>query len=117
MNPVAAIALVFFGGVLGGLGRWGLAQLLPERVNTFAANVTACAIAGVALAMPGSLAVMVGAGIAGALSTWSTFASEMGRLIKASDWAELAKYALFTQAIGLCAVWFGHMCASMYLGA
>lgn len=66
---------VFAGAVLGGMGRLFLARRLPPLWGTFTANMLACALLGWA---PSSL--ILGAGLAGALSTWSTLAKEVGSL-------------------------------------
>lgn len=66
---------VFVGAVLGGIGRLFLARRLPPLWGTFIANMLACALLGWA---PNSL--LLAAGLAGALSTWSTLAKEVGSL-------------------------------------
>lgn len=104
------ITAVFVGGVIGGLARWALSRALPVRVGTWAANMVGCAILGYVAAMPQITQlwqVAAGAGLAGALTTWSTLAKELGELIKTKQWGEVARYALGTALIGIAFVVFG----------
>jgi len=107
VSPALAILAVFVGGVLGGLGRWALACALPERVGTWAANMVGCAILGYAATMSEVWQVAAGADLAGALTTWSTLAKELGELIKTKQWGEVARYGLGTALIGIAFVVFG----------
>ena len=102
------LAVVFAGGVLGGMGRFALTRLINNaRAATFAANTVACTIAGFAATAPIAWQIGLGAGFAGALSTWSTFARELGDLIKAGRHREALVHALRTAVIGIVAAWFG----------
>lgn len=70
---------VFLGGAIGGVGRLFLSRTLPPLWGTFVANMLACALLGWATSH--TIAPMfLGAGLAGALSTWSTLAKEVGTL-------------------------------------
>ena len=102
------LAVVFTGGLLGGMARFALSRLIDNaRAATFAANTVACTIAGFAATAPIAWQIGLGAGFAGALSTWSTFARELGDLIKAGRHREALRYALRTAVIGIVAAWFG----------
>ena len=102
------LAVVFAGGVLGGMARFGLTRLIDNaRAATFAANTVACTIAGFAATTPVAWQLTLGAGLAGALSTWSTLARELGDLIAAGRHREALRYALRTAVLGIVAVWFG----------
>lgn len=92
---------------LGGLSRWALSRVLPERVGTFAANAAAATVLGASLALPEPWQAAVGAGFAGALSTWSTLAKECGELVKRREWATLSKYTALTAAFGVAGAGFG----------
>lgn len=109
LNDASLLTLIaiFTGGFLGGLARWALTRALPERVGTWAANVSASAVLGFATTLPGIWQFALGAGFAGALSTFSTLAKELGGLIRRKEWGEATKYALRTVLIGLVAAWFG----------
>lgn len=102
------LAVVFAGGVLGGMARFALTRLIDNaRAATFAANTVACAVAGFAVTAPVPWQIALGAGFAGALSTWSTFARELGDLIAAGRHRTALRYALRTAVLGIVAAWFG----------
>ena len=102
------LAVVFAGGVLGGMARFGLTRLIENaRAATFAANTVACTIAGFAATAPIAWQIGLGAGFAGALSTWSTFSRELGDMITAGKRQQALRYALRTAVLGIVGAWFG----------
>ena len=102
------LAVVFAGGVLGGMGRFALTRLINNaRAATFAANVVASTIAGFAATAPIAWQIGLGAGFAGALSTWSTFSRELGDMITAGKRQQALRYALRTAVLGIVGAWFG----------
>ena len=102
------LAVVFAGGMLGGMSRFALTKLIDNaHAATFAANTVACTIAGFAATAPIAWQIALGAGFAGALSTWSTFARELGDLITAGQHRQALRYALRTAVLGIAAAWFG----------
>ena len=102
------LAVVFTGGVLGGMARYGLTRLIDNaRAATFAANTVACTIAGLAATAPIAWQLALGAGFAGALSTWSTFSRELGDMITAGKRQQALRYALRTAVLGIVGAWFG----------
>lgn len=108
----AGIALAAIGAALGGMARyalWRWATVMACRpvLGTFLANVAASGVAGWAFAMwssdPGSVwGVAVGAGFAGALSTWSTLAGEIVDFAREKSWWAIG-YPLATVAAGATA--------------
>lgn len=121
-----SIALVALGGFGGGLGRWGLLRVLPDRPAIFAANLAACTLAGVAFGISQEAAfaaqswqartvLALSVGVAGGLSTWSTLAKHCGELLRERQWKTLAIYLGFTLAVGVVAagrgVRWGHFIA------
>lgn len=71
------LLLVAAGGAAGALLRWGLTLLGRAPWPTVAANVAGSLLLGVVVAAGPSWAVtLLGAGVAGALTTYSTFALE-----------------------------------------
>ena len=64
-------------------------------------------MAGFAATAPAAWQLALGAGFAGALSTWSTFARELGDLITAGQHRQALRYALRTAVLGIAAAWFG----------
>lgn len=77
---------VFIGGMIGGLTRYILSKLLPALWGTWTANTLACLLLASSVAHPERHLIM-GAGIAGAMSTWSTLAAELGELLKTRQYA------------------------------
>jgi fluoride exporter len=74
---VTEALLVLVGGAAGALLRWGLSLLGPTPWSTLAANVTGSLLLGVVVATgPAWATTLLGAGVAGALTTWSTLALE-----------------------------------------
>lgn len=111
-NPttlITATVAVFLGGVLGGLARWALSRIPAERVGTFAANMAGATILGFVAAAPDVWQLAAGVGFAGALSTWSTLAKEIGELINAKKYGEAARYIAWTAALGIVSAYFGLM--------
>ena len=103
---VAFGTAAFIGGTLRGL----LAQWFPLYVGTFVANILAAFAAGMAIGFSMALddtgaanflKPVIAMGFAGALSTWSTLASELASLIKTKKWRKLSMYLGLTLALGL----------------
>lgn len=96
--------LVLAGGAVGALLRWGLALLGRSPWSTLAANVTGSLLLGVVVTVaPPWVVTLVGVGVAGALTTWSTFALEAVTRPR----GRAALYVLVTLAAGGCAFGLG----------
>ena len=80
MSAILAVAL---GGFLGGVLRSLLAGWPGGLRGTFTANLVAVVVLGLTLGYGGLPALAAGVGFAGALSTWSTLAREIGDLLQA----------------------------------
>ena len=112
-TTLAAIAAVATGGMIGGLTRYLLAQTLPSRWGTFTANMLACLIVGFVTEKANTQALSPGlyafavAGLAGATSTWSTLAKELGNLLKSKKYAQCVGYLLATVSAGVALVYVG----------
>ncbi len=107
---IASVAAVAVGGFFGGLARWALGRAVPARegrVGTFAANIVASAVLGLSTALPGLWQVMAAVGFAAGMSTMSTFARELGNLLRQRRWWEFTRYVLATVVLGLIAAWRG----------
>ncbi|MBL7286587.1 CrcB family protein [Corynebacterium godavarianum] len=98
---------IFAGAFAGGVSRWALAHIPAPRMGTWAANMIACSVLGFVAAQPGLVPLAVGTGFAGALSTWSTLAKELGQLIRDRNWSGLVRYTLATAVLSLVAAGFG----------
>lgn len=102
------LAAVFAGAFFGGAARFALTRAIHNaHAATFAANVVGSAVAGFAITAPVAWQIALGVGFAGALSTWSTFARELGEMIKSKRHGEALRYAVSTAVIGIAAAWFG----------
>ncbi|MBZ8178192.1 hypothetical protein GSS88_10395 [Corynebacterium sp. 3HC-13] len=103
MITTLAIICVAIGGALGGIVRWLLKKYPGGYLGTFIANMAACALLGWASTKPTSsfLFVTLGTGIAGALSTWSTLAAELGQLWQHRKYPHLAGYLLASVVGGM----------------
>ncbi len=110
MNGVGALALVAAGGAVGALGRAWLAprvaRMAAERnFGTFAVNVVGSFLLGVVLSAGGERAyLLLGAGLAGALTTFSAFAADLDVMRGERRWTGLGVYSLLTVAASLAAV-------------
>ncbi|GAB3398423.1 hypothetical protein GCM10027568_35510 [Humibacter soli] len=115
-----AIALVFVGGAVGTLARYVLALAFPPigglPVATLLVNVVGAFLLGLLLggiAKRGAesrrgrtLRLLIGTGVMGGFTTYSTFAVETAQLIGGGGWLG-AGYALGTLIIGLGASLLG----------
>ncbi|MEJ4100795.1 CrcB family protein [Corynebacterium mastitidis] len=100
---MATLAAVSAGAFLGGAGRSALSRYPGGWRGTWCANALACAILALNLHAGGLLAAACGTGLAGALSTWSTLASELGRALRTGRAPQAAAYLGATLLVG-CAL-------------
>ena len=111
------LAVVFAGGVLGGISRYALTRLISNaRAAIVVANVSASVLAGVAAAAPAVWQLALGAGFSGALSTWSTFARQVGDMTKEGRRVAALRLALGTAALGVAGAWAGLVWGRQALG-
>lgn len=132
-DMVLALLLVCLGGAAGSVARWGLREGAthlalthrPQRAeaartwSTFAANVLACFLMGVVVALLGSgsggaqvayLALAVG--FCGGLSTLSTAAMDIVEVMRRSGFTLALAYLLLSIGAGMAALWIGLVLAS-----
>lgn len=106
------ILIVFLGGMVGGMCRYVLARA-PQwggiPVGTLAANTIACGILGMVTQaeLTALWQFFLGVGVAGALSTWSTLAKELGDMLIDRLYMRFAIYLGITLLSGVCATGFG----------
>ena len=124
------ILLVAAGGVLGTLARYGLSEWLPSGTGfprgTLIANLVGTLVLGVlleSLARRGPDAgvlrkarLLVGTGVCGGLTTYSTFAVETDLLIRAHRPGLAVSYAAITVLAGVLVAAFGIAVASRVRG-
>ena len=98
-------AAVAAGGFLGGVLRFAATAWLTSRRGVLVANVVASALLGAVVAgvRDPLLVALVGTGLAGALSTWSTLAKEVGLLVVAGRRGWAVGYLVATLLLGITA--------------
>lgn len=96
---------VFIGGAIGGLIRYLCTKWLGSRGGVLVANLVACYVLGLSTFLSFHPA-LVATGLAGALSTWSTLAKEIGLLIQKRQWRALVRFVGAHLGGGLLALVF-----------
>lgn len=83
MSPWLELFLVAAGGAAGSAARWGVSQVLttaPRGAATFVVNTLGCALMGVLaarFAQGHPARALLGVGLLGGFTTWSTFALDV----------------------------------------
>ncbi|MCS4535257.1 CrcB family protein [Corynebacterium sp. HS2168-gen11] len=93
------LALIAIGAFFGGIGRFSFSKLLPTPAGTYVANCLACIVLALTMAVPDY--IFLSAGFAGALSTWSTLAKELGTFIQRKRPLFALGYFLLTVTSGI----------------
>ncbi|WP_298443100.1 fluoride efflux transporter FluC [Gordonia sp. (in: high G+C Gram-positive bacteria)] len=117
-----AIGLVFVGGMVGALARYGVELALPAASGafpwaTFTVNIVGAFILGLLLeslvlagpdtGMRRRARLFCGTGFTGAFTTYSSFAVEIGMLTHGGSAGVAAAYAAASLAAGLAVMAFG----------
>ena len=117
MADAREVTAVFAGGALGTLARAGLAEALPHSATqwpwpTFAVNVVAAFLLGYfvtrlqeRLPLSSYRRPLLGTGLCGGLSTFSTMQVEILKMIQAHDWGLAVGYAAASVAAGYAAIY------------
>jgi CrcB protein len=110
------ITAIFAGGALGTLARAALAEAFPHSATswpwpTFAVNIAAAFLLGYfvtrlqeRLPLSSYRRPLLGTGVCGGLSTFSTMQVELLKMISAGDWGLAAGYAAASIAAGYAAL-------------
>ena len=119
----STLLLIAVGGALGTLARYGLARAFPVAAGTFPTTTLAINVAGAfllavlleTLTRRGTpdhwLRLLVGVGVLGAFTTFSTFAAELALLWRDGDELLAVAYAVGSVAGGCAAVMVGLLAA------
>jgi len=109
--------LVVLGGMVGAPARYLVDVRVTARLGsgfpfgTLVANAVACLllglVAGLGLAADSPAYVLLGTGVAGAMSTYSTFAFETVRLAEEGRARRAMAYSLASLVVGLAALLLG----------
>ena len=117
MADAREIAAIFAGGALGTLARAGLAEAFPHSATqwpwpTFAVNVVAAFLLGYfvtrlqeRLPLSSYRRPLLGTGLCGGLSTFSTMQVEILKMIEAHAWGLAVAYAAASIAAGYAAIY------------
>lgn len=102
---------VWFVGLagIGAITRWLLGSYLNDEVplGTFTANVVASLAIGYLSASGTGSALLLQTALLGALSTWSSLAAEVSKLMRASRNRLATLYLGMTLVSGVAAAWLG----------
>lgn len=113
------LPLIALGGAIGALGRYGLGRAFPVGAGTFPTTTLCINVVGAfllavlleALVRRGTpdhwLRLLVGIGVLGAFTTFSTFATELALLWRDGDELLAVAYAVVSMAAGCVAVLLG----------
>ena len=111
--------LVFVGGGVGSLARWGLALALAPYAQTYpngtlAANLLSCVAVGVIVGLSGhawwgseTAKLLLVTGFCGGFSTFSTLIREVYALVGGSGWSSALLYAALSFVLGLVCLLVG----------
>lgn len=115
----AVLGAIALGGVLGAEARYGLALLRPHSEggwpwSTFLTNVVGCLLIGVLMVVVLEVfdahplvRPLLGVGVLGGFTTFSTFAIDVVALARSGHYALLAGYVVGTPALALAAAALG----------
>jgi len=114
MPPIAAVAL---GGAVGATLRWAVLDSVGEATFPWPVlllNLVGCALLGllIGLDVPRSTRLLLGSGLCGGLTTFSTFTVEASQMMRADDMSLAVAYIVCSVAGGLAAVVAGRMAGS-----
>lgn len=110
---------IALGGAAGSLARYGLGGWVQNRAGfgfpwgTLVVNVLGCLLIGVSLryleAVPlaPEMRALIGVGVLGAFTTFSTFSYETVTLLEDGAWTRAAGYAGGSLVLGIVAVYVG----------
>jgi CrcB protein len=117
--PWTVLGAISLGGTLGALARYGLAAAFPAPARgfpwvTFAVNTSGCLLIGVLMVLAARLRAgrnlvrpLLGPGLLGGYTTFSTYAVEVHRLARDGAAGTAAAYLLGTVGAAVVAVYAG----------
>ena len=108
-QPIVVGVLVAVAAAAGAILRYLAGRALNDAfpTGTLLVNLVASLALGVVTAAPDPAPLVVGVGLLGALSTWSTAAAETAAMARRGEGALAAGYVGLTATGGIVAAWFG----------
>lgn len=118
-TPWPVLGVISAGGVIGALGRYGLATALPHAPGhfpwaTFVTNVSGCLLIGILMVLVTEvwsahrlIRPFLGVGVLGGYTTFSTYTGEIQQLVAAGAARTALVYLAGTLAAALAAVYLG----------
>lgn len=118
---------IAIGGAAGAVARYGLGGWIQDRAGfgfpwgTLVVNVLGCLLIGFAVRyletvrLPAELRALMGVGVLGAFTTFSTFSYETVALMEEGAWGRAAAYSLGSLALGIVAVYAGTSLSRFFL--
>lgn len=109
---ITNLFLVFLGGGIGSVLRFGISWWMPDATGfpwaTFWTNLLSCVLIGILLGIlpmiSESSRLLLITGFCGGLSTFSTFSKETMQLMQRGEWLIAGTYVLASVVVGLIAV-------------
>ena len=119
MPSIAAVAL---GGAAGATIRWAVLDATGGATfpwPVLLVNLVGCGVLGllIGLEVPRSTRLLLGAGLCGGLTTFSTFSVEAAQMLRADDTTLAVAYILCSVVGGLIAIVAGRTAGSMAGGS
>ncbi|MFJ6135660.1 fluoride efflux transporter FluC [Kitasatospora sp. NPDC092286] len=125
----ATLAAVALGGALGAAARYGAGRLWPVPPGAFpwttlVVNVVGCALMGALMVTtkerfpraPALLGPMIGTGVLGGFTTFSTYINQTRLLLDRGDGTVAAGYLVLTAVAAPAGVWLGVLVARLAFG-
>lgn len=122
---ITQMIIVGFGGAFGAMGRFALNQALPAEGavpwSTFTANILGSFLIGVLFILTARwgdprLNLLLGTGVLGGFTTYSSFSLETVRLLQAEQFGQAGMYAFGTLVSAVVAAGLGIWVMQRVLG-
>ncbi|MFG3440989.1 fluoride efflux transporter FluC [Nonomuraea sp. NPDC047897] len=117
--PLTTLGVISLGGAAGALARHGLGVAFPQPPaafpwTTLGVNAAGCLLIGVLMVTitelrdaPGWVRPLLGVGVLGGFTTFSTYVVDTGRLLLSGATPAALAYLVATPVVALAAVWAG----------
>ena len=117
-----SIGTVALGGTVGATLRWAVLDVVggaPFPWPVLLINLVGCTVLGllIGLEVPRSTRLLLGAGLCGGLTTFSTFSVEAAQMLRADDTTLAVAYILCSVVGGLIAIVAGRTAGSIAGGS